>query len=182
MTDLSQEFLQSIFDYCEETGVLTRKERPRDHFTSDRTFFMYNDMYAGSVVSAYTDQGYLVARLGKKLHRAHRVAWIIVNGEIPEGLVIDHINGIRDDNRISNLRCCSHKQNLRNMFGKEKINGLPLGVYYDKSRNCYSASVGLGEKGKAIKKRFSTVSEASAWRDSHTKSLNYDDSHGKKGL
>ena len=182
MTDLSQEFLQSIFDYCKETGILTRKVRPREHFKQDRTFNSYNEVYAGTVVSTFNDQGYLLAMVNKKPYRAHRVAWIIVNGAIPDSFVIDHINGIKDDNRISNLRCCSHKQNLRNMFGKEKSNGLPLGVYYDKSRGSYYASVGLGVKGKAARKRFLKPDDAIRWRDEQTALLKYAVSHGKKGL
>jgi len=41
----------------------------------------------------------------------HRVVWITFNGEIPEGMTIDHINGIKTDNRLLNLRLGTQKEN-----------------------------------------------------------------------
>lgn len=175
----SQQFLLSVFNYCSETGVLTRKIRPREHFSCDRTFDIYNRLYAGKDVTAKNELGYLLATINKKHYRAHRVIWIMRNGDIPEGLVIDHINGIVDDNRMSNLRAVTPTQNKRNTYGKGKQ--LPLGVYFDKSRGSYKASIGLGLDGKHKFKRFKTVEDAAAWRDDMIKLLGYDETHGKKG-
>lgn len=59
--------------------------------------------------------GYIQVKLGEKLYRAHRIAWELYHGkEIPEGMVIDHINGDRSDNRIYNLRCVTHSENAQN--------------------------------------------------------------------
>ena len=44
----------------------------------------------------------------------HRILWRVFNGEIPEGMEIDHINTIRDDNRLENLRLVTHKENCNN--------------------------------------------------------------------
>lgn len=173
----SQDYLKSIFTYCKETGILTRKTRPREHFSCDRTFNIYNLKFAGTAVSTKNELGYVIAIIDKKQYRAHRVAWIMEFGDV-DGYVIDHINGVTDDNRLDNLRLCSHSQNLRNM--KKKDAELPLGVYFDKSRGAYKASFGLGEKGKAIFKRFKSVDDAVLWRDSITKELGYHDLHGKK--
>ena len=38
----------------------------------------------------------------------------MINGPIPEGMEIDHINHVKDDNRIENLRLVSHRDNSRN--------------------------------------------------------------------
>ncbi len=173
----SQDYLKSIFTYCKETGILIRKPRPREHFSSDRTFLMYNNMYAGKEVSARNELGYVIAIINKRQYKAHRIAWIIEFGDIGE-YFIDHINGDASDNRIENLRLCTHCENLRNM--KKKETDLPLGIYFDKSRGAYKASVGLGEKGKSIFKRFKSVDDAVLWRDSMTKELGYHDFHGKK--
>ena len=178
MADLSQEYLRSIFDYNQETGELIRKIRPREHFSCDRTFNLYNQKYAGTTVYAKNDRGYLIAVVDNVIHRAHRIVWIICNGSI-DGLVIDHINGIVDDNRLCNLRACSNATNLKNMTSKNK--DLPMGVYFDKSRGNYKASIGLGEKGKTKYRRFKTIEEAVEWRNQMLSELGYHELHGKKG-
>ena len=46
--------------------------------------------------------------------KVHRLVYETFVGEIPSSYEIDHINTIRDDNRIENLRCVSHKENCNN--------------------------------------------------------------------
>lgn len=47
---------------------------------------------------------------------AHRVVWSYLNGEIPEAMVINHINGIKNDNRPINLECVTKSENVRHSF------------------------------------------------------------------
>lgn len=54
------------------------------------------------------------AKLKKRYFKAHRLIWITFNGPIPEGLVIDHIDGCRTNNVISNLRAVTLKENSNN--------------------------------------------------------------------
>lgn len=46
----------------------------------------------------------------------HRIIYSTFHGEIPEGAVIDHLNGIKTDNRLENLEACSHQENIRRAF------------------------------------------------------------------
>ena len=49
----------------------------------------------------------------------HRLVFETFKGEIPEGNEIDHINTVKNDNRLSNLRCVTHKENLNNTITRE---------------------------------------------------------------
>lgn len=59
--------------------------------------------------------GYLMVRRmlnGKRIVGvAHRLVWQHFNGDIPEGLIINHKNGRKDDNRPCNLEVVTYGQN-----------------------------------------------------------------------
>jgi hypothetical protein len=57
---------------------------------------------------------YKQVRINGSMHRVHRIIWLWVYGEIPKGMVIDHVNGDKHDNRLANLRLASRKQNNQN--------------------------------------------------------------------
>lgn len=55
----------------------------------------------------------------KKYLMVHRLVYEAFNGQIPEGMQIDHVNGIKNDNRLVNLRCVTHKENMNNPITRE---------------------------------------------------------------
>lgn len=71
---------------------------------------------AGTVTST----GYVGILVDGKRYFAHRIAWALANELWPEHQ-IDHINGIKTDNRIENLRVATNSQNGKN-YGSNKSN------------------------------------------------------------
>ena len=65
----------------------------------------------GSKVGCIGTQGYRQTRYKGKNYRVHRLIWEYFNDRLPLGLEIDHINGVRDDNRIANLRPTTCQEN-----------------------------------------------------------------------
>jgi hypothetical protein len=110
---LSRNDLMALMTYEQETGVLTWKRKMNN-----------NGADAGSCVGNIDKRGYRRFKLFGVNYSAHRVIWLFVNGEWPSG-EIDHINGVRADNRFGNLRDCSKAQNLWNQ-GKQKTNKVGL--------------------------------------------------------
>jgi hypothetical protein len=129
MKELTQARLKELLDYDMDTGVFTWKNY--------RHSKMPNKQKAGS----FDTWGYIKISVDNKLYRAHRLAWLFVYGEMPL-LQIDHINGIRTDNRIANLRKVNNAENQQNIK-KAQINnkcGL-LGVRFHKHANKYEARI-----------------------------------------
>lgn len=115
--DICHKSLLRTLDYSPWTGVFIRKVR-------------CGWCMPGSVAGGRHAHGYRVISLFGRQILAHRLAWFYVYGEWPKN-VVDHINGIKDDNRIANLRDVSHKVNCRNLVSPSKNNSSGfLGVHF----------------------------------------------------
>lgn len=85
--------------------------------------------------------GYVLIRLDRRLYYAHRLAWLYVHSEWPFD-EIDHINGDRSDNRISNLRCVDRKTNQENIRSAPSTSASGfLGVMFDTQKQMYRSSI-----------------------------------------
>lgn len=69
--------------------------------------------YPASDANCHT--GYIRISRENKIRYMHRWIWEQIYGPIPAGWEIDHINGVRTDNRLCNLRCIPQTANKRNM-------------------------------------------------------------------
>ena len=70
--------------------------------------------HKGKELGSHTSYGYKVLNFNGRTRQISHLIWEAFNGEIPDGLEIDHINTIRDDNRLDNLRLVTHKENCNN--------------------------------------------------------------------
>ena len=138
MAPITQERVRELFNYDANIGALIRAV---DHVMTKA------GERPGCVSS---DSGYRLLNVDGKLYREHRLIWLYVYGEFPVGQ-IDHINGVRDDNRISNLRDVSDAENKRNTKKRRDNTSGVTGVYHRPETNGWRAiiyidgkSVGLG--------------------------------------
>lgn len=96
------EVLQEKFIYNPDTGELIYKKT-------------LHKSRVGEVAGYLTQRGWLRVKVGNTHYRVHRIAWKMFYGEDPPtGLDIDHINRDKTDNRISNLRVVTRKDNVAN--------------------------------------------------------------------
>lgn len=108
----------------------------------------------GDVAGMLTDRYAKVGLLGKP-YLIHRVVYEMFNSSIPKGMQIDHINGNKLDNRITNLRCVSTSANLQNRSMTSNNTSGITGVSIFKSGNAYCWRSCCYSKGKSIFRSFS---------------------------
>lgn len=124
-----------------------------------------NGVRAGSGASGIDSYGYIQIRIDGVRYKAHRLAWLIVTGAWPKG-EIDHINGVRSDNRFANPRDVSHsidKQNQQRAPVNSKTGC--LGVTWHKRDKKFQAQ--LRASGRRIfLGHFDTLLDAAAARKS----------------
>ena len=85
-------------------------------------------MKAGDEAGKYDKDGYIKVTIDGKTYLAHRLMWLYVHRVMPpDGVEVDHINHVRDDNRISNLRLAPFKSRHKNQhnrsLGKNNTSG-----------------------------------------------------------
>ncbi len=134
-TELTQERLESLLSYESKTGSFIWKCH-RGRVTK------------GSHAGSPNKDGYLLIRIDGDLHMAHRLAWLITYGCWPK-LEIDHINGIRSDNRITNLRDVSRSTNIENQ-SKAQIDSKSGLLGVSPSRGMFRAAIRINGKQKHL--------------------------------
>ena len=109
-------WLMEFLDYDQSTGLFTWNSSPAPQFP------------IGTQAGSVNSKGYIVIRCHGRLYLAHRLAWLLTYGKWPAG-DIDHINGNRADNRITNLRDVTRSVNQQNLKSARRDNATKhLGV------------------------------------------------------
>lgn len=75
-----------------------------------------------------TKEGYLLVRVKGKVILCHRLMWETLKGPIPPKYQIDHINTIKTDNRLENLRCVTSLENHNNPLTRKHRSEAKKGV------------------------------------------------------
>ncbi|MDN2710652.1 HNH endonuclease [Janthinobacterium sp. SUN118] len=126
--ELNYEKLIAELRYERETGLFFRVRTASSNAVK------------GSIAGSIGGAGYVLIKISGVNHAAHRLAWLHEYRSWPDDQV-DHVNGIKTDNRIANLRACTSAQNRCNR-GKTVANKSGLkGVYWHKKDQRWVAQI-----------------------------------------
>jgi len=119
----SADHLRECFMYDPETGVLTWKERPREHFAADHAWRRFNVKHAGGAAGWVADKkGYRRVTVNCCDYKVTRVVWKLMTGEEPPH-EIDHKDRDCANNRWSNLRAATSRQQSYNRLRTDNSTG-----------------------------------------------------------
>jgi hypothetical protein len=168
---LTQEYLLSRLSYDPETGLMYWREHPA-------MSPQWNGRYAGKEAFTSSTNGagsYKIGQVDGRKYFAHRIIYKLVHGYVP--VQVDHINRVRTDNRVANLRASITSDNCKNK-AKHSLNKSGFnGVYWCASRNRWVAGITVNYVKKHLG-RFHTKEEAIAARISANAEHGFDPSHG----
>ncbi|EOV3349167.1 HNH endonuclease [Edwardsiella piscicida] len=133
----------------------------------------------GKIAGHQDTKGYLAVGCFDKDHRVHRIAWEMSHGKIPDGMQVDHINGIKSDNRLSNLRLVYHQENQRNMAIPKSNNSGVLGVSWDARSGKWRAKIMINRKTVHLG-RFPSIELAAKARKEAEIRYGFHENHGRK--
>lgn len=154
MTKVTQARLQELFTYDAKTGNFFWK-------ISINPRALVGDLAGKSSIN----NGYRQIGIDKHLYSAHRLVWLWFHGSFPKNQ-IDHINGIRSDNRIENLRDVSQKINTWNLQKAKKNNKSGyLGVDWKSSHKKWRAQIRIN----GVKKQIGLFDSAEEAHDAYLK-------------
>lgn len=122
---ITQEYLHSVLNYNPLTGIFTRK--------------------SGKIAGFTELKGYRSLKINYKSYKEHRLAWLYIYGEFPKNQ-IDHINGIKDDNRIQNLRLATASENMINRKIFKNSKSPYKGITFHKNQKKWTAKIQVNKK------------------------------------
>ena len=139
--------LKEYLSYDPESGAFTWIKSPCYHIKN------------GRIANSRDKKGYIQIMLKGRYFLAHRLAWLFYYGLMPKDC-IDHINGVKFDNRICNLREATNAQNVQNVTKPSRANKTGyLGVSWDNTNKKFKAVISVNGRHKHIG-RFTSAEEA----------------------
>lgn len=163
MKTITQEQIKQQLNYNQDTGVFTWAIKT-------------GRVKIGDIAGSRDGRGYWQINVLGKVRKAHRLAWLYMKGRFPKEQ-IDHINQDRLDNRFSNLREVTNKENNKNSTMQKNNTSGYTGVSFDGKR--WVAYITVDDKKKHLG-RYKDKNEAILARKIAEKKYGFHENHGKK--
>jgi len=173
---------QKLYYLDEANGAFFWKPREKGlvfggRRAADKYIATFNRTRAGMRADTLTPFGYRVLQPFYVHVLAHRLVWGFVTGGWPDG-EIDHVNGIRDDNRIENLRVVDRSGTATNIAVRSDNTSGRVGVFFDSRRSRWRAEI--QKEGKVLYLgRFNTFEDAVSARVAAEENLGFHPNHGR---
>lgn len=149
-SEINQERLKEVVSYDPEVGKILWRN-PAKNFSSS----------TGKEAGTIGGDGYRRVMIDGRIYSCHMLAWMYIYGEFPS-MRLDHINCIRDDNKIKNLREATHSQNMMNSPApKSNSTG-----FKNVSRNRGGFLVCVRANKKSSSKWFKNLQDAAVYAES----------------
>ena len=128
---ITQELVKELFTYKNGQLIRTMQVSGSKH-------------QKGHAVGSFTADGYLTVRINGESNYCHRLIFLYHFGYLPKE--IDHINGVRNDNRIENLRECTRSQNRYNAKKRSNSSSKYKGVCWGKKKRLWHAYITVNSR------------------------------------
>ncbi len=105
----------------------------------------------GCAAGAVHGNGYRSINIQRRYYSAHRLVFLYMLGRLPDpSMRVDHVNGIRDDNRWCNLREVTNSENMQNQKRPMRTNKVGLLGVTQAPSGKFRAHIFLNGKGKSL--------------------------------
>ena len=174
-------WLHECFELDADTGTLIWKARPLHHFKTAQYQKRHHTIYAGKEAGNINGKGYRKVAFtwnDKSLDwQQHRIVWAMHYGQWPNK-ALDHIDGNKTNNAITNLREVTYQENSKNLRMSKNNTSGHIGVNWHKGRSKWQASITVSGKWIYLK-TYSNIEDAIAARQAAEIKYGFHENHGK---
>lgn len=143
--------MRNLFIYNESSpSCLIWRERDASMFESEIIAKIWSAKFKNKNAGNLRPDKAWAISIGPIRYLAHRIVYSIYHNITIDTLSVDHIDGNRSNNKISNLRLASHSENCKNVKSHSDGSSKFLGVSWNKRKGKWHASIYYNGKGKSL--------------------------------